>query len=57
MPLSAEECRDNAARCETMALSLIGPVNAALRKTMREVAAQWRKLAADAEARAANPLG
>jgi hypothetical protein len=48
--LSAKECRDNAARCETMALSLIGPANAELRETMREVAAQWRRLAADAKA-------
>jgi hypothetical protein len=30
--------------------------NAELRETMREVAAQWRKLAADAEARRRNPL-
>jgi len=50
--LSAEECRDNEARCEAMALSLIGPANAELRQTMREVAAQWRRLAADAEASA-----
>ena len=54
--LSAKECRDNAARCEIMALSLIGPANAELRETMREVAAQWRKLAADAEARAGQSL-
>jgi len=39
-----------------MALSLIGPANAELRETMREVAAQWRKLAADAEARAGQSL-
>src|SRR5258707_11326866 len=31
--LSAKECRDNAARCETMALSLIGPANAEIRAT------------------------
>jgi hypothetical protein len=55
VPLSAEECLDNAARCESMALSLIGSANAGLRETMREVAAQWRRLAADAEARDANP--
>jgi len=55
VPLSAKECRDNAARCETMALSLIGPANAELRETMREVAAQWRRFAADAEARDGNP--
>jgi hypothetical protein len=30
--------------------------NAELRDTMREVAAQWRRLAADAEARRRNPL-
>jgi DNA-binding transcriptional LysR family regulator len=29
----------------------LGPKNAGLRDTMREVAAQWRQLAADAEAR------
>jgi DNA-binding transcriptional LysR family regulator len=48
--MSAEECRANAERCERMAESL-GPKNAGLRDTMREVAAQWRQLAADAEAR------
>jgi len=37
-----------------MAVSL-GPSNAELRETMREDAAQWRRLAADAEARAVNP--
>jgi hypothetical protein len=37
-----------------MALSLIGPANAELRETMREVAAQWRRLAADVEARDGN---
>jgi hypothetical protein len=55
MPLSPQECRDNADRCESMADSL-GPANAELQETMREVAAQWRRLADDAEARAANPL-
>jgi len=35
----------------------LGPDNADLRETMREVAAQWRRLAADAEARLGNPLG
>jgi hypothetical protein len=34
----------------------LGPENAGLRDTMREVAAQWRQLAADAEARRCNPL-
>jgi hypothetical protein len=48
MLMSAEECRANAERCERMAESL-GPDNAGLRDTMREVAEQWRKLAADAE--------
>jgi hypothetical protein len=38
-----------------MALSLIGLANAELRQTMREVAAQWRRLAADTEARDGNP--
>jgi len=55
VPMSAEECRANAERCEQMAESL-GPDNAGLRDTMREVAAQWRRLAADAEARCCNPL-
>ena len=55
MALSAKECRDNAARCEIMALSLIGLANAELRQTMREVATQWRRLAADTEARDGNP--
>jgi hypothetical protein len=30
--------------------------NAELRDTMREIAAQWRQLAADAEARRNNPI-
>jgi hypothetical protein len=34
----------------------LGPNNAGLLDTMREVAAQWRQLAADAEARRCNPL-
>jgi hypothetical protein len=34
----------------------LGWGNAGLRETMREVAAQWRRLAADAEAGRANPL-
>ena len=54
MPLFPKECRDHAARCETMARSL-GLANAELRETMCEVAAQWRRLAADAEARDTNP--
>jgi hypothetical protein len=33
-----------------------GPDNAGLREAMREVAAQWRWLAADAEARRGSPL-
>jgi hypothetical protein len=37
-----------------MAVSL-GSANAELQETMREVAAQWRRLAAIAEARDANP--
>jgi len=45
--LSAQECRDNVDRCEIMANSL-GPANAELQETMREIAAQWRRLAADA---------
>jgi hypothetical protein len=39
-----------------MAQSL-GPDSADLRDTMREVAAPWRRLAADAKARGTNPLG
>jgi hypothetical protein len=53
--MSAEECRANAERCEQMAGSL-GPDNAELQETMREVAAQWRQLAAYAEARRLDPL-
>jgi hypothetical protein len=34
----------------------LGPDNADLRETMREVAAQWCQLAAVAEARRDNPL-
>jgi hypothetical protein len=55
VPVSAEDCRANAERCERMADSL-GPDNSGLRDTMREVAEQWRQLAADAEARRCNPL-
>jgi hypothetical protein len=55
MPMSAEECRAHAETCERMAESL-GPDNYGLRETMREVAEQWRQLAADAEARRADPL-
>ena len=50
MPMSAEECRAHAETCERMAQSL-GPENAGLRDGMREVADQWRRLAADAEAK------
>jgi hypothetical protein len=50
MPMSAEECRANAETCERMAQSL-GPENAGLRDVMREVADQWHRLAADAEAK------
>jgi hypothetical protein len=48
--MSPEECRAYAEACDRMAESL-GPDNAGLRDTMREVAEQWRRLAADAEAR------
>jgi hypothetical protein len=34
----------------------LGPEKPGLRDTMREVAAQWRQLAVDAEARRENPL-
>ena len=50
MPMSAEECRTHAETCERMAQSL-GPENAGLRDVMREVAEQWRRLAADADAK------
>jgi hypothetical protein len=50
MPMSAEECRAHEETCERMAQSL-GPENAGLRDVMREVADQWRRLAADAEAK------
>ena len=53
MPMSAEECRAHAETCERMAESL-GPENAGLRDVMREVADQWRRLAADAEAKERN---
>jgi hypothetical protein len=55
MPMSAEECRAHAEACERMAESL-GESNPGLQETMRDVAAQWRQLAADAEARRSNPL-
>jgi hypothetical protein len=55
MPMSPEECRAHADACERMAESL-GPDNVGLRDTMREVAAQWRWLADDREARAGKPL-
>jgi hypothetical protein len=50
MPMSAEECREHAEACERLARSLSRD-NAPLRETMREVAGQWRRLAADAEIR------
>ena len=53
--MSIEECRALAETCDRMAESL-GPNNAVLRETMREVAAQWRRLADDAETRATNPF-
>jgi hypothetical protein len=53
--MSPEECRAYAEACERMAESL-GSDNAELRDTMREVAEQWRRLAADAEASRCNPL-
>jgi hypothetical protein len=49
--MSAEEYREHAWACERMARSL-SSANAPLRETMREVAAQWRRLAEDAEAEA-----
>ena len=48
MAMSAGECRENAEKCEHMARSL-SAANAPLRETMLEVAAQWRRLAEDAE--------
>ena len=54
MPTSAEECRAHAETCERMADS-IGPDDVGLRGMMREVAAQWRRLADDAEDRSKNP--
>ena len=51
LPMSAEEYREHAWACERMARSL-SSANAPLRETMREVAAQWRRLAEDAEAEA-----
>ena len=46
--MSPEEMWALAEKCERLAESL-GPSNAELVETMREVAAQWRRLAADAE--------
>ena len=48
MAMSAGECRENAEKCEHMARSPSAS-NAPLRETMLEVAAQWRRLAEDAE--------
>jgi hypothetical protein len=53
--MSPEEWRTHAEACERLAESL-GSDNAGLRGTMREVAEQWRRLAADTEARRCNPL-
>src|ERR1700731_2294179 len=50
--VSPEEMRAHADTCKRMAVSF-GPGNSEM---MREVAALWRRLADDAEARAANPL-
>ena len=47
--MSPEEMRARAEECERLAGSL-GPSNAELIETMREVAAQWRWLADEAEA-------
>ena len=55
MPMSAEECRAHAERCERMADSLGPDADVGLRDMMREVAAQWRQLAEEAEARSKNP--
>jgi hypothetical protein len=46
--LSARECLLHANTCEFMAQTF---ADAGLRATMTEIAAQWRQLAADAEAR------
>jgi len=54
MRMSAEECRAHAETCERMA-EAVGPNDVQLRDSMREVAAQWRRLADDAEARSKNP--
>jgi len=56
MPMSPEEALAQAEECERMAQSL-RPDRPDLRDTMREVAAQWRRLAADAKARGTNPMG
>jgi hypothetical protein len=50
--MSPEEMRARADLCKRMALSF-GPTNSEM---MREVADLWHRLAADADARAANPL-
>ena len=47
--MSPEEMRARADECERMAASL-GPTPGDLRETLREIAAQWRRLANDAEA-------
>ena len=47
MAMSAGECRENAEKCEHMARSLAHPMRRS--ETMLEVAAQWRRLAEDAE--------
>ena len=50
--MSPEEMRARADLCKRMALSFC-PTNS---EVMREVADLWHRLAADADARAANPL-
>jgi hypothetical protein len=55
MPMSPEECRAHAETCERMAESLGPDADVGLRDMMRDVAAQWRRLADDAEARRKNP--
>jgi hypothetical protein len=56
-PCQLKNTAAHAETCERMAESL-GENHFGLRETMRDVAAQWRRLAADAdaEARGANPL-
>jgi hypothetical protein len=55
MAMSPEECQVHAEACERMA-DCLSADNAELRETMREVAAQWRQLAADTQARRNNPI-